>query len=77
STYFIVDPFHYVNHQVTDLFCHTQCNPASRDGSQPDLVYGIHQADSYIIYVQAFNMETAEQLNAWFGGYEAQLNQND
>ncbi|KIJ46175.1 hypothetical protein M422DRAFT_165410 [Sphaerobolus stellatus SS14] len=33
-----------------------------------------HQADGSIIYVQAFNTETAEQLNAWFGGYEAQLN---
>jgi hypothetical protein len=74
SSHFIVDAFHYITHRATDLLCCEQCNPAARDGSQPDLVYALPGPNGTIIYVCAFNGETAEQLNSWFGGYEGQLN---
>ncbi|KAF8513948.1 hypothetical protein JB92DRAFT_3083104 [Gautieria morchelliformis] len=36
STRFIVDAWHYINHQPADLLCRTRCNPSPRNGSQPD-----------------------------------------
>jgi hypothetical protein len=72
TTRFIVDAFHYINHRAEDLICRTRCNPAPRDGSQPDLVL-IETVNGQQVETRAFNTEAAEQLNAWFGGYEAQL----
>ena len=38
TTRFIVDSYHYVNHQATDFLCQKWCNPAPTDGSAPNLV---------------------------------------
>ncbi len=51
------------------------CNPAPADGSQPDLVEAKKDRDGSVHLTRAFNTETAEQLNSWLTGYEAQLRQ--
>ena len=38
STKFIVDAWHYIGHQTSDLLCCLWCNPAPANGSQPDLI---------------------------------------
>jgi len=38
TTCFIVDAYHYINHQTTDYLCRKWCNPAPLDDSAPDLV---------------------------------------
>ncbi|TFK32287.1 hypothetical protein BDQ12DRAFT_701230 [Crucibulum laeve] len=38
TTRFIVDTYHYMNHQVSDAMCQKWCNPAPLDGSAPNLV---------------------------------------
>ena len=38
TTRFIVDSYHYLNHQDEDELCRKWCNPASADGSAPNLV---------------------------------------
>ena len=51
TTHFIVDSYHYnnLNHKATELLCSKFCNPASSDGSAPNLVqfagdkYGVMQ----------------------------------
>ncbi|KAF8512191.1 hypothetical protein JB92DRAFT_2723848 [Gautieria morchelliformis] len=76
STCFIVDAWHYINHQLSDLLCRTRCNPSPRNGSQPDLL--LQTTDPTTGRTQAawaFNTEAAEQLNAWLDGFEAQLRQ--
>ena len=37
-TKFIVDAWHYIGHKATDVLCCLWCNPAPKDGSQPDLI---------------------------------------
>ncbi|KAJ7844841.1 hypothetical protein B0H13DRAFT_2239147 [Mycena leptocephala] len=64
SAKLIVDAWHYIGHRASDILCRIWCNPAPTNGSQPDL-----------ISVTVDNNETAEQLNAWLNGYEAQLRQ--
>ncbi|KAJ7433121.1 hypothetical protein B0H11DRAFT_1759289 [Mycena galericulata] len=75
STKFIVDAWHYIGHRATDLFCRTWCNPAPTNGSQPDLITVSIDDNGRTHTTRAFNTETAEQLNAWLNGYEAQLRQ--
>ncbi|KAJ7717882.1 hypothetical protein B0H16DRAFT_1337809 [Mycena metata] len=76
STRFIVDAWHYIGHRATDILCRIWCNPAPTtysNGSQPDLI-AIHvDSNGNQHTTRAFNTETAEQLNAWLNGYEAQL----
>ncbi|KIJ47840.1 hypothetical protein M422DRAFT_84943, partial [Sphaerobolus stellatus SS14] len=76
STRFIVDAWHYINHQATDLLCRTRCNPSPANGSQPDLLKILeHPKTGKKYLVRAFNTEAAEQLNAWLDDFEAQLRQ--
>ncbi|KAJ6525394.1 hypothetical protein B0H19DRAFT_971314 [Mycena capillaripes] len=75
TTKFIVDAWHYIGHRATDVLCRLWCNPAPTNGSQPDLVIMEVDANGRTHTTRAFNTETAEQLNAWLGGFEAQLRQ--
>ncbi|KAJ7669426.1 hypothetical protein DFH06DRAFT_183659 [Mycena polygramma] len=75
STKFIVDAWHYIGHRATDVLCRIWCNPAPTDGSQPDLIVVEVDDNGRQHTTRAFNTETAEQLNAWLNGYEAQLRQ--
>lgn len=75
ETRLIVDAWHYVGHRATDALCRQYCNPAPADGSQPDLVRVEKDRNGNSHLTRAFNTETAEQLNAWLTGYEAQLRQ--
>ncbi|KAJ7128728.1 hypothetical protein C8R44DRAFT_615596 [Mycena epipterygia] len=75
STKFIVDAWHYIGHKATDVLCRIWCNPAPTNGSQPDLISVAVDDNGRTHTSRAFNTETAEQLNAWLNGYEAQLRQ--
>ncbi|KAJ7708271.1 hypothetical protein B0H17DRAFT_1156060 [Mycena rosella] len=75
TTKFIVDSWHYIGHRATDVLCCLWCNPAPTNGSQPDLVTVEVDDSGRTHTTRAFNTETAEQLNAWMGGFEAQLRQ--
>ncbi|KAK7015385.1 hypothetical protein R3P38DRAFT_3321652 [Favolaschia claudopus] len=74
-TKLIVDAWHYIGHQAADILCRIWCNPAPANGSQPDLVSVKTDDNGRKHTTRAFNTETAEQLNAWLTGYEAQLRQ--
>ncbi|KAJ7920271.1 hypothetical protein B0H13DRAFT_1605506, partial [Mycena leptocephala] len=50
-------------------------NPAPTNGSQPDLISVSIDDNGRTNTTRVFNTETAEQLNAWLNGYEAQLRQ--
>ncbi|TDL15344.1 hypothetical protein BD410DRAFT_900077 [Rickenella mellea] len=75
TTKFIVDAWHYIGHKAVDVLCRTWCNPAPLDGSQPDLVWVEEDELGEKHTTRAFNTETAEQLNSWLTGFEAQLRQ--
>ncbi|KAJ7301275.1 hypothetical protein DFH08DRAFT_795200 [Mycena albidolilacea] len=75
TTKFIVDAWHYIGHRATDVLCRLWCNPAPTNGSQPDLVLVDVDDNGRTHTTRAFNTETAEQLNAWLNGFEAQLRQ--
>ncbi|KAJ6612428.1 hypothetical protein B0H10DRAFT_2280214 [Mycena sp. CBHHK59/15] len=75
STKFIVDAWHYIGHHATDLLCRIWCNPAPTNGSQPDLISVSVDNNGRTHTTRAFNTDTAEKLNAWLNGYEAQLRQ--
>ncbi|KAJ7585586.1 hypothetical protein C8J56DRAFT_1052899 [Mycena floridula] len=75
STKFIVDAWHYIGHQATDVLCRTRCNPAPTDGSQPDLIISQKDDQGRVHATRAFNTETAEQFNAWLDHFGAQLKQ--
>ncbi|KAJ7221190.1 hypothetical protein C8J57DRAFT_1254047 [Mycena rebaudengoi] len=77
STKFIVDAWHYIGHRATDVLCRVSmwCNPAPSNGSQPDLISVRVDDNGRTHTTRAFNTETAEQMNAWLNGYEAQLQQ--
>ncbi|EJF55596.1 hypothetical protein DICSQDRAFT_73391 [Dichomitus squalens LYAD-421 SS1] len=70
TTKFVVDAWHYIGHKATDVLCRLWCNPAPRDGSQPDLVVVDTDDLGNVHLVRAFNTETAEQFNAWLSGFE-------
>ena len=67
---FIVDSYHYTNHQVTDGLCRKWCNPAPTDGSAPNLVVIDYDKKGKPYYKRAFNTQACEQLNSWLGGFE-------
>ncbi|KAJ6548952.1 hypothetical protein B0H19DRAFT_952690 [Mycena capillaripes] len=73
TTKFIVDAWHYIGHRATDILCRLWCNPAPKNGSQPDLVLVEQDANGVQHQTRAFNTETAEQLNSWLNGFESQL----
>ncbi len=70
ATKFIVDAWHYIGHKSTDILCCLFCNPAPGDGSQPDLVETVVDANNQTHLARAFNTETAEHFNAWLSVYE-------
>ena len=70
TTRFVVDTYHYSNHNATDQLCQKYCNPAPTDGSAPNLVITDRTASGQIYYKRAFNTQACEQLNAWLGGFE-------
>ena len=69
TSQFIVDSYHYTNHQATDDLCHTWCNPAPLNGSAPNLVVVERNSQGQLYYKHAFNTQACEQLNAWLGGF--------
>ncbi|KAF8507792.1 hypothetical protein JB92DRAFT_2600530, partial [Gautieria morchelliformis] len=76
SIYFIVDAWHYINHQPANLLCWTCCNPSPRNGPQPYLLFQTTDPTTgHTQMARAFNAEAAEQLNGWLDGFEAQLRQ--
>ncbi|KAF7352248.1 hypothetical protein MVEN_01188200 [Mycena venus] len=75
ATKFIVDAWHYIGNQAADILCRLWCNPAPTNGSQPDLISVSVDDTGRTHTTRAFNRETAEQLDAWLNGYEAQLRQ--
>jgi hypothetical protein len=70
---FIVDSYHYTNHEVTDELCRKWCNPAPTNGSAPNLVVVAHDKSGKPYYKRAFNTQACEQLNSWLGGFESIL----
>ncbi|KAK7033866.1 hypothetical protein R3P38DRAFT_2917807 [Favolaschia claudopus] len=74
-TKLIVDAWHYIGHQASDILCRIWCNPAPANGSQPDLIIVQVDENGRTHKTRAFNTETAEQLNSWLTSYEAQLRQ--
>lgn len=75
TTRFIVDAWHYIGHQSLDVFCRMWCNPAPKNGSQPDLIAVLTDDNGNTHQTRAFNSETSEQFNSWLAGYEAQVRQ--
>ena len=75
TTKFVVDAWHYIGHQATNILCRLWCNPAPYNGSQPDLIRVETDDNGEKHITRAFNTETAEQLNSWLDGFEAQLHQ--
>lgn len=73
-TRWIIDSFHYIGLPTSDVLCCTQCNLASRDGSQPDLVIEEVNAQETVVQKRAFNTEAVKQLNAVFDGFKGSLN---
>ncbi|KAF9493477.1 hypothetical protein BDN71DRAFT_1395002, partial [Pleurotus eryngii] len=74
TTRIIVNFYHYINHQVTDYFCQTWCNPAPLNGAAPNLVVVDEDKEGRPYYKSAFNTQACEQLNAWLGGFQTVLN---
>jgi hypothetical protein len=57
STRFIVDSYHYTNHQASDILCRKWCNPAPTDGSAPNLVVVERDRTGKLYYKRAFNTQ--------------------
>ncbi|KAF9470520.1 hypothetical protein BDN70DRAFT_909513 [Pholiota conissans] len=73
TTQFIVDSYHYINHRANVPICTKWCNPASSDGSAPNLVR-IHVDENGVEHeVWEFNTESCEQLNSFMGGFNSIL----
>ncbi|KAF8869239.1 hypothetical protein BD779DRAFT_1614571 [Infundibulicybe gibba] len=61
---FIVDSYHYINHQTTDHLCRKWCNPAPLNGSAPNLVVVAKNNYGNPYYQKAYNTQASEQLNS-------------
>lgn len=57
TTRFIVDAYHYINHQATDHLCRKWCNPAPQDGSAPNLVVVDRDKNGRLYNKRAFNTQ--------------------
>jgi hypothetical protein len=62
TIHFIVDSYHYINHQVLDYLCRKWCNPAPLDGSAPNLVVVKIDEEEKSYYKQAFNTQACENV---------------
>ncbi|KAJ7924632.1 hypothetical protein B0H13DRAFT_1601481 [Mycena leptocephala] len=58
-----------------DILFRLWCNPAPKNGSQPDLVLVEEDGNGICHQTRLFNTDTAEQLNSWLNGFESQLRQ--
>src|ERR1700720_304674 len=56
-SWFIVDSYHYINHQTSDYLCRKWCNPAPLNGSAPNFVIVEHDANGIPHYKRAFNTQ--------------------
>ncbi|KAJ7355287.1 hypothetical protein DFH08DRAFT_653637, partial [Mycena albidolilacea] len=56
----IVDMWHYIGHCATDTLCRLWCNPAPKNGSQPDLILGEQDANGINHQTRVFHTDTAE-----------------
>ena len=67
TTKFVVDTWHYIRHQATDILCHLWCNPAPTNGAQPDLVLVKEDAHGMKHTARAFNMDcrTTQLMAQW------------
>jgi hypothetical protein len=59
---FIVDSYHYINHQTSDYLCRKWCNPAPLNGSAPNLVIVTDDANGNSHYKCAFNTQVCSLL---------------
>ncbi len=57
TTRFIVDSYHYTNHQVDDYLCRKYCNPNPMDGSAPNLITREPDGKGGFYYKRAFNTQ--------------------
>ena len=57
TTCFIVDSYHYINHQTDDYLCRKWCNPAPLNGSAPNLVIATTDNHGRMHYKRAFNTQ--------------------
>ena len=62
TTQFIVDSFHYINHQTSDYLCCKWCNPGLPNGSAPNLVIVENDANGDPHYKHAFNSQVCPLL---------------
>ena len=60
TTRFIVDSYHYINHQATDYLCCKWCNPAPLNGSAPNLVIVEYDTQGVPHYKRAFNTQVRD-----------------
>jgi hypothetical protein len=63
TTQFIVDSYHYINHQVKDILCRTWCNPAPLNGSAPNLVVTENDKNGIPRLKRAFNSQVSLQTS--------------
>jgi hypothetical protein len=54
--------------------CHLWCNPASLNGSAPNLVSVETDNSGNEHFKRAFNTQAYEQLNSWLGGFQTIFN---
>ncbi|KAF8225621.1 hypothetical protein L208DRAFT_1305619 [Tricholoma matsutake] len=73
TTQFIVDAYHYINHQEDDELCKKWCNPAPADGSAPNLVVEAKDKQGKSCFRCVFNTQASFDTYAWMGGYESML----
>ena len=59
TTRFIVDSYHYINHQTDDFICRKWCNPAPLNGSAPNLVISETDSRGRVLYKRAFNTQVS------------------
>ena len=59
TTRFIVDTYHYINHRISDILCHTWCNPSPLNGSAPNLVVRATNKDGVSYFKRAFNTQVS------------------
>ncbi|KAH6917729.1 hypothetical protein BKA70DRAFT_1091314, partial [Coprinopsis sp. MPI-PUGE-AT-0042] len=69
----VVDSYHHWNYSKTDELCQKWCNPASEDGSAPNLVIEVRDNQGKEVAKQVFNTQICEQLNSWLVGYNSIL----
>lgn len=66
TTRFIVDSYHYTNHQAKDYLCRKWCNPNPMDGSAPNLVVVDPDGKDGAYYKRAFNTQVKINLYLFY-----------